>query len=183
MIDAITITPSETGISSLGFQHLPLMVACAIMLVAAFINYFTLTTPNWLSLSGILTAWVVALLLSIEIIELTDGSVPSALVSMVLGGVLLIPFYITGWLGAGCVKMQAAYGAWLGCAYPIAKSAILVGVTTIAGALLTTVAALVVWLFQRSCRPDSQQTILFPAQVTLSLSSLLSLAVWWKLMG
>lgn len=183
MINAIKITPSPAGMNLLTYEHFPLLVACALMLVAAFVNYYTLNVPNTLSLTGILSAWGVALLLIAEFIPPTEGGVASVLVSMTLGGLLLIPFYVTGWLGAGCVKMQAAYGAWLGCAYPIAKAGVLISVTTIAAAILTTVVALVVWLIRRSRRSRLDGTELFPAQVTLSLGSVVSLVVWLKVMG
>ena len=79
--------------------------------------------------------------------------------------------------------MQAAYGTWLGCAYPIAKAATLITVTTIVGGLLTTVVALAFWWFKKDRRSNSEQTVLFPAQVTLSLGSLVSLVIWLRLMG
>lgn len=177
MITAITVTPSQPGLSSLGIQHIPLLVACAIMIVAALINYWTLNVPNWLSFTGVLTAWLVGLLLSIEFIEFTEGGVPSVMVSMVLGAAILIPFYVAGWLGGGCVKMQAAFGAWLGCTYPIAKATILIGETTIAGALLTTVMVLFSWLIRKIRRKDSDRSTLFPAQITLSLGSVAALVI------
>jgi len=179
---AITVTPSHPGLSSLGIEHIPLLVACAIMIVAALINYWTLNVPNWLSFTGIISAWLFGLLLSEEFIELTDGGIPSVMVSMLLGGIWLIPFYVTGWLGGGCVKMQAAFGAWLGCAYPIGKAAILISETTIVGAVLTTVAALLVWFVGRLRRLDPNRTVHFPAQVTLSLGSLVVLGLSLKYM-
>jgi Flp pilus assembly protein protease CpaA len=179
-IIAVKVTPSQTGFSSLGYEQFPLLVACALMIVAAFINYYTLAVPNTLSLTGILTAWAVALLLDTEFIPPTGGGVASVLVSMVLGAALLIPFYVTGWLGEGGVKMQAAFGAWLGCALPIGKAAIMTAETTIAAALLTILVGLVVRLIRRIRRTEPRALALSQAQVTLSLGSVVALGLLFK---
>src|SRR5713101_5269881 len=95
-----------------------------IMLMAAIINARTLKVPNRLSIPATLTGWLVAIAVSCSIgVPSNGGGIFASLVSTVLGFVLLIPFYSAGWLGAGCVKMQMAYGAWVGGALSLPSAA------------------------------------------------------------
>jgi Flp pilus assembly protein protease CpaA len=71
--------------------------------------------PNWLSLPAILAGWLVALAISAsaEMPSRGGGFAPSLAASAV-GFFLLVPFYLSAGLGAGCVKMQMAFGLGLG---------------------------------------------------------------------
>jgi hypothetical protein len=52
---------------------------------------------------------------------------------------LLVPIYSKGYLGAGCVKMQAAFGAWIGCGLPPAQALKLIVIGTLVGTVLLAV--------------------------------------------
>ncbi len=151
-----------------------LWCACILMLIAAVYNARSLAVPNRLSLPAIVAGWLVALLVSAAVgIPSQSGGLPSSLVGTVIGFLLLAPFYVSGWLGAGCVKMQMAFGAWVGCALGFSAAARVTLFATLAGGLLTAISVLVTIAVQRwkAQEQASLRSRFFPAQVTLSVGS------------
>src|SRR5687767_5915495 len=103
----------------------PLWCACILMLAAAIINAGTLLSPNLLSLPTIVAGWLVAVAISASnTIPSQGGGVIPSLAASAIGFFLLLPFYAKAGLGAGCVKMQAAFGAWVGCALGLPAAAV-----------------------------------------------------------
>lgn len=157
-----------------------LWCACLLLLVAAANNARSLMVPNRLSLSAILAGWLLALVVgaSTGIPSHGGGFLPS-LAAAIVGFLLLVPFYSSGWLGAGCVKMQMAFGAWVGCALGLSAAAWITGFATVVGGLITLIAAGVFIATQRLRRHEETvlQAQLFPAQVTLSLGSVCGVVV------
>jgi Flp pilus assembly protein protease CpaA len=149
------------------------------MLIAAVVNARTYEyrVPNLLSFPAIVSGWLVALAISasIEIPSRGGGLVPSVAGSAV-GFFLLIPFYKGGWLGAGCVKMQMAFGAWVGCAVGLPAAVLVTGLATVAGGLITAIGAAYLVLRLRSQEEVIVWSHLFPAQITLSLGSVWGVA-------
>jgi prepilin signal peptidase PulO-like enzyme (type II secretory pathway) len=150
----------------------PLYCACALLLIAAIINLRSLTVPNLLSLPAILAGWFVAFCItaSAEIPAGGGGILPSVVAS-IIGFLLLVPFYKSVSLGAGCVKMQMAFGAWVGCAVGLPAAVQVTVLGTLVGALFTAVGVLNAALRIRSYDGVGVCSHLFPAQVTLSLGS------------
>jgi Flp pilus assembly protein protease CpaA len=151
------------------------------MLIAAVINVRSLKVPNNLSLPATLAGWVVAGLVSAAVgIPSQGGGILPSLAAAGLGLFLLLPFYVARFLGAGCVKMQMAFGAWIGCALGLEPAAWLSGLATLAGGLLTLVVGIVAIMIARKRRQvDGNPVVrfgLFPAQVTLSLGSIACVA-------
>jgi prepilin peptidase CpaA len=144
-----------------------------VMAIAAIVSARTLRVPNLLSLAAIVLGWSAALAINCSIgIPSNGGGIDASLISAALGLVLLIPFYSRGWLGAGCVKMQMAFGAWVGCALGLTPAACVTAAGTLAGMVITAVAVGIVVLWRR-LKPDARPTFqLFPAQVTLSIGSI-----------
>jgi Flp pilus assembly protein protease CpaA len=157
----------------------PIWVACILMLAAAGINYQTLRVPNWLSLSSIVAAWLVALLVNVKLISTAGGEIRSSLVAMLIVGLLLLPFYALDYLGAGCVKMQMGFAAWIGCAIGLSRAATATAVATVAGGIVTAIAVAFVLQFGASYPDRLVLPQLFPAQVTLSLGSVGGLLAWF----
>jgi prepilin peptidase CpaA len=156
----------------------PLWCACALLLMAAAVNSLWLTAPNSLSLPGIVAGWLVALAISASgEIPSQGGGLLSSLSATAIGFFLLIPFYTSGWLGAGCVKMQMAFGAWVGCAVGLPVAVLVTAFATIVGGLLTAIGASHETLRLRSGGEADAWAHLFPAQVTLSLGSVCAVAV------
>jgi len=145
----------------------PIVFGSISLLAAAVINYRSLLVPNWLSLGSILGAWLVALLVSARLIPMPEGGVGSCLASMLIGGLLLLPFYSLGYLGAGCVKMQMAFAAWIGCAARLPRAMMVATVGTVSGGMVTAI-AIAIFLKVGWLNPGQ----LFPAQVTLSLGTI-----------
>jgi Flp pilus assembly protein protease CpaA len=154
----------------------PLWCASLLMLIAAAVNARSLLVPNLMTFPAILAGWLAALAIgaSAEIPSRGGGLIPSLAASAV-GFFLLVPFYASGWLGPGCVKMQMAFGAWVGCAVGLPAAVLVTALATVAGALLTASGATFMFLRLRSHEAVGACE-LFPAQVTLSLGSVCALA-------
>jgi prepilin peptidase CpaA len=149
-----------------------------LMAVAAAVNVRTLMVPNRLSLPAAIAGLVAALLVSCSVgLPSVGGGILASLAAATTGLLLLLPFYVMGGLGAGCVKMQAAFGAWVGCALAPVPAVLLVGLGTLGGLLLTVVGALAQRRAAEPEGPEDQRSRLFPAQVTLSLGTICAVAV------
>jgi prepilin peptidase CpaA len=99
-------------------SHWPLSFICAAMIVAAVIDGWKLKVPNWLTFPLILSGWGLGLLHSFGLLESTGtGGIGATLVATGLGFLLLFPLYAIGGMGAGDVKMQMGFGAWVGAFY------------------------------------------------------------------
>jgi prepilin peptidase CpaA len=96
----------------------PLTFICAAMIVAAVIDGWKLKVPNWLTFPLILSGWGLGALHSGGLLEATgSGGIGASLVATGLGFGLLFPLYAIGGMGAGDVKMQMGFGAWVGSFY------------------------------------------------------------------
>jgi Flp pilus assembly protein protease CpaA len=152
-----------------------LLVSGALMLVAAVINVVDLRVPNWLTFSSGLAALLVACLVTARQLPSHGGGIGTSLLLVFLAGLLLIPLYAADWLGAGCVKMQMALGAWIGCAYSAPRGAKVILAASLAGGLLTA-AGFFLQAYLLAGSGDSDSWPLFPAQLTLSLGAVAVLA-------
>jgi prepilin peptidase CpaA len=93
----------------------PLLFVCAAMVLAAVIDGWKLKVPNWLTLPLIVSGWALGLLHSCGLLAGSGaGGVGAALAGTALGFALLLPVYAVGGMGAGDVKMQMGFGAWVG---------------------------------------------------------------------
>ena len=93
----------------------PLLVVCAAMAVAAFIDWWKFKVPNWLTFPVILSGWLLGLLNMFEVVPYGgDGYIGASLAGTFLGFGLLLPMYAIGGMGAGDVKMTMGFGAWAG---------------------------------------------------------------------
>jgi prepilin peptidase CpaA len=99
-------------------SHWPLSFLCAAMIAAAVIDGWKLKVPNWLTFPLILSGWGLGLLHTCGLLESTGlGGIGASLLATALGFVLLFPLYAIGGMGAGDVKMQMGFGAWIGSFY------------------------------------------------------------------
>jgi Flp pilus assembly protein protease CpaA len=145
------------------------------MMVAAGINVVDLRVPNWLTFSAGLAALLVASLVTARQLPSQGGGIGPSFLLAFLAGLLLAPLYAVGWLGAGCVKMHMALGAWIGCAYPAQRGAKVTLAASFAGGLLTATGFFLQALLLAG-RLDADSWPLFPAQATLSLGAVAVLA-------
>jgi prepilin peptidase CpaA len=100
-------------------QHWPLWFICSAMIAAAVIDGWKLKVPNWLTFPLILSGW--ALGFAHDFGWLPDstglGGFGASLAGTMVGFALLYPIHMIGGMGAGDVKMQMGFGAWIGAFY------------------------------------------------------------------
>jgi prepilin peptidase CpaA len=99
-------------------SHWPLWFICVAMIVAAVIDGWKLKVPNWLTFPLVLSGWGLGVVHNFGWLEGTGaGGLGASLAGTALGFVLLFPVYAIGGMGAGDVKMQMGFGAWVGAFY------------------------------------------------------------------
>jgi prepilin peptidase CpaA len=99
-------------------NHWPLWFVSAAMIAAAVIDGWKLKVPNWLTFPLVLSGWALGLAHNCGLLESTgSGGIGASLAGTALGFVLLFPVYAIGGMGAGDVKMQMGFGAWIGAFY------------------------------------------------------------------
>ena len=131
--------------------------------------------PNALTLGSLTLACAYGGILSV--FGGGPGGLLPALCGALIGGMLLVPFYAAASLGAGCVKMQMAFGAWIGCAMGLVATALVVAVSTVVGIAVTfAMFTAVVRLFPAV--EYDVATWQMNAQSTLSLGSVVGLVGW-----
>jgi prepilin peptidase CpaA len=101
----------------------PLWFICAAMVVAAVIDGWKLKVPNWLTFPLVLSGWALGLCHDFGLLDGTgSGGVGASLAGTALGFALLFPVYSIGGMGAGDVKMQMGFGAWIGAFYGLSQT-------------------------------------------------------------
>lgn len=156
----------------------PLTAGFIFLLVAGYFELKTYRVPNALVLSSLLLAIGFAIVAQVMEPGRTGG-IATSLLGMLLGGALLIPIYIKGALGAGCVKAQAAFGAWVGAGLGLSQCLSVMLIAT----LVAVVFASAAWFFayqQRKNQDVSQQDktqILLHGQLPLSIGTMLGVVV------
>jgi prepilin peptidase CpaA len=99
-------------------NHWPLWFVCLAMIVAAGIDGWKLKVPNWLTFPLVLSGWGLGVFHDCGLLEGTGtGGIGASMVCTALGFALLFPVYSIGGMGAGDVKMQMGFGAWIGAFY------------------------------------------------------------------
>src|SRR5262245_23989745 len=95
----------------------PLVFISAGMIVAAVIDGWKFKVPNWLTFPLIISGWLLGVYYYLAGAPYPDdlsNRIAASLWGTVLGLGLLLPAYAIGGMGAGDVKMQMGFGAWVG---------------------------------------------------------------------
>jgi prepilin peptidase CpaA len=101
--------------------HWPLWFLCVAMIVAAVIDGWKLKVPNWLTFPLVLSGWFLGVCHDAGLLDGTGtGGFGASLAGTAVGFALLFPVYAIGGMGAGDVKMQMGFGAWIGAFYGLA---------------------------------------------------------------
>jgi prepilin peptidase CpaA len=104
-------------------NHWPLWFVSLAMIVAAVIDGWKLKVPNWLTFPLVLAGWALGLAHDFGLLEGTgSGGIGASLAGTGLGFALLLPVYSIGGMGAGDVKMQMGFGAWIGSFYGLSAT-------------------------------------------------------------
>ncbi|HVS38330.1 MAG TPA: A24 family peptidase [Gemmataceae bacterium] len=104
-------------------NHWPLWFISLAMVAAAVIDGWKLKVPNWLTFPLVLSGWALGVLHMFGLFTSATGAgdVWASLAGTALGFILLFPVYAVGGMGAGDVKMQMGFGAWVGAFYGFAS--------------------------------------------------------------
>jgi prepilin peptidase CpaA len=98
-----------------GPNFAPLIVICAGMILAAFIDGWAFKVPNWVTLPLVLSGWMIGLCHDAGVsIDSGSGGFGTALLCTGIGFILLFPMLAIGGVGEGDVKMQMGFGSWIG---------------------------------------------------------------------
>lgn len=93
----------------------PLVVVCAGMILAAFIDGWALKVPNWVTLPLVLSGWALGLLHDCGVaIDGGTGGLGMAVLATGFGFLLLFPMLVIRGVGEGDVKMQMGFASWVG---------------------------------------------------------------------
>ncbi|MCE9530663.1 MAG: A24 family peptidase [Planctomycetes bacterium] len=93
----------------------PIVVLCAGMVLAAVIDGWAFKVPNWLTLSLVLSGWIIGLLHTCGVaIDAGVGGIGASLLCTVIGFAMLFPLLAIIGMGQGDVKMLMGFGAWIG---------------------------------------------------------------------
>lgn len=103
------------AVSPTGLNAGPLVVVCAGMVLAAFIDGWALKVPNWVTLPLVLSGWMLGLCHDLGVqVDAGTGGFAMAFLGTALGFALLFPMLVIRGVGEGDVKMQMGFGAWVG---------------------------------------------------------------------
>jgi prepilin peptidase CpaA len=99
----------------------PLLFVCAAMVVAAVIDGWKFKVPNWLTFPLVISGWAYGLCHNLGwFLDAGQGGIGASMAGTMLGFALLLPVYAIGGMGAGDVKMQMGFGAWVGAYFGLA---------------------------------------------------------------
>jgi prepilin peptidase CpaA len=104
-------------------ENWPLLVVCIGMILAGVIDWWKRKVPNWLTFSLVLSGWLLGLLANfgVEPPYAGRGGIGASLVCTTLGFFLLFPLLLIKGMGAGDVKMQMGFGAWVGAFFGLTR--------------------------------------------------------------
>lgn len=144
----------------------PVGVGIGILMLAATSQAVASRVPNVLTLGGIATGWLFAIFLDATHRSLLPGPrLPASLAGVFVALLLMFPIHRTKKLGAGCVKAQMAFAAWVNGAIPFAPAITLIACCTFGGLIFTFG---MVYLSIADVPDASRRNYQFPAQVTMS---------------
>ena len=152
----------------------PLIAGIIYLVIAGFIEVKTYRVPNVLTLAAAGLALAFALAASMIVPERAGGLVTS-IVGMLFAGGLMIPFYAKGWLGAGCVKAQAACGAWIGAGFGLSQCATVVVISTVVAVIFVLFAGLITTQLKQRSNESEEQLQLMHGQLPLSLGTIVGM--------
>ena len=128
----------------------PIALVSLAMIVAAIIDGWKLKVPNALTFPLIISGWILGLFNTFQILPYSGiGGIGGSLTATALGFALIFPVYAIGGMGAGDVKMQMGFGAWVGAYYSFAQAQYIVLIAFCWGAIIGGIIAFFMILFRR----------------------------------
>ena len=128
----------------------PIALVSLAMIVAAIIDGWKLKVPNALTFPLIISGWILGLFNTFQILPDSGiGGIGGSLTATILGFALIFPVYAIGGMGAGDVKMQMGFGAWVGAYYSFGQAQYIVLIAFCWGAIIGGIIALFMILFRK----------------------------------
>jgi len=128
----------------------PIALVSLAMIVAAIIDGWKLKVPNALTFPLIISGWILGLFNTFQILPDSGiGGIGGSLTATLLGFALIFPVYAIGGMGAGDVKMQMGFGAWVGAYYSFAQAQYIVLIAFCWGAIIGGIIAFFMILFRK----------------------------------
>ena len=145
--------------SIFSLEHWPLLFVSAAMIVAAVIDGWKLKVPNWLTYPLVLGGWAFALCHNFGWLEGSGvGGIGASVLGTLFGFLLLLPVYAIGGMGAGDVKMQMGFGAWVGAYFGVADGLRVIWWAFAAAVIIGGVIALGMMILRRHYRQNLANT-------------------------
>jgi prepilin peptidase CpaA len=139
----------------------PLVVVCAGMILAAFIDGWALKVPNWVTLPLVLSGWALGLLHDCGVaVDGGTGGIGLAVLATGFGFILLFPMLVIRGVGEGDVKMQMGFASWVGAYFGTGQATGLHGLGVVFwgfafGAVIGGAFALIMILIRRRFRQNA----------------------------
>ena len=149
------------------FSWWPLTIGLMYLVVCAYFQCASDRVPNAVTGIAFLAGIIVSGCVESGLIA-GAGGFASSIAAGAIGFAALIAFYVLGFLGAACVKSNAVFGIWIGCVFPIGVAAYVVIASSIASIAVTGIGC---WIWTKS---EENKEKLFPAQLTLSVATILT---------
>ena len=128
----------------------PIAVVSLAMIIAAIIDGWKLKVPNALTFPLIISGWILGLLNTFQILpESGIGGIGGSLTATILGFALIFPVYAIGGMGAGDVKMQMGFGAWVGAYYSFGQAQYILLIAFCWGTIIGGIIAFFMILFRK----------------------------------
>lgn len=122
------------AVSPTGLNAGPLVVVCAGMILAAFIDGWALKVPNWVTLPLVISGWMLGACHDLGVgVDGGTGGFGLAFMGTILGFVLLFPMLVIRGVGEGDVKMQMGFGSWAGAYFGTGATTAAVGMHPLHG--------------------------------------------------
>jgi prepilin peptidase CpaA len=145
----------------LSWENWPVLIICLAMIASAVIDWWKFKVPNLLTFPVILSGWLLGGLYDVHLLQPggeADGwwRILSSLVCTFEGCFLLYWLYLIGGVGAGDVKMQMGFGAWVGAFYGFKIGVPIVFFAFVVGALVGGIIATGMILVRRQFSRNAQ---------------------------
>src|SRR5207302_10607851 len=107
----------------------------------------------------VLSGWALGLLHNLGLlVEAGEGGIGASLAGTALGFALLLPVYAIGGMGAGDVKMQMGFGAWVGAFFGLGEGLKVVFYAFCAAAIIGGIMAFFMILVRRQFQRNVDNT-------------------------
>jgi prepilin peptidase CpaA len=133
----------------------PLVVVCIGMVLAAVIDGWAFKVPNWLTLSLVLSGWILGLLHDTGVkVDAGQGGILVALLCTAVGFALLFPLLAIVGMGQGDVKMLMGFGSWVGAYFGGKESVLILLWAFCLGAVVGGVCGIVMMVLRRKFKKN-----------------------------